>query len=200
MDREIVFRVLFAVVVIGNVGTSGYFRRRAREVEEIPRSAESAGLRWARVVFTLPLLFGLLAYLAYPRAIEWSRFPLADSWRFLGAVLGVSLVPWMVWVFRTLGSNVSETVLTKENHRLVVEGPYRWIRHPIYTTGIAMIVSFALISANVLFLAIAGVAVLLFRFGIIPREEQALIDRFGEQYESYRSGTGALLPRLGSPD
>lgn len=149
-----------------------------------------------RVAFTLPLLVAVLGYLTYPPAIAWASVSLDVGWRWCGVVLGLALVPWMVWVFRAIGSNVSETVLIKKTHQLVTVGPYRWVRHPIYTTGIAMILSFAMISANLLFAGIAIVAVPLFRFAIVPREEAALIERFGEQYEAYRGTTGALIPRL----
>jgi protein-S-isoprenylcysteine O-methyltransferase Ste14 len=47
----------------------------------------------------------------------------------------VLTLPAALWVFSALGRNVSETVLTKGDHELVTAGPYRWIRHPLYTTG-----------------------------------------------------------------
>jgi hypothetical protein len=57
-----------------------------------------------------------------------------------------------------LGRNVSETVLTKESHELVTSGPYRWIRHPLYTTGIALFVALGLIAANWFILLCAAAA------------------------------------------
>ena len=198
MDQESLFRVFFVIVMVGNIGVSAYFRRRARQTEEISRGLETKGLQVARVVFTLPLLIAILSYASYPRAIAWAAVPIGPEGRWLGVGLGLALMPWMVSVFRAIGSNVSETVLLKKSHQLVTAGPYRWVRHPIYTTGILMIVAIGLISANSIFLVIAVLAYLLFLIGIVPREEAALIERFGGDYESYRKTTGALLPRLWS--
>ena len=108
-------------------------------------------------------------------------------------------MPSVYWVLTTLGSNVSETVLTKERHELVTSGPYRWVRHPLYTTGIALFLGIGLMAANAFlllwsFVALAGVLLV-----VIPREETALVERFGEEYRSYRARTGALLPAVKLP-
>jgi protein-S-isoprenylcysteine O-methyltransferase Ste14 len=95
-----------------------------------------------------------------------------------------------------IGPNISETVLTKAEHELVMHGPYRWIRHPLYTSATLTFVSLGLIASNWFILLMAATAAFAIRVIVIPREEKNLEGRFGEDYRTYRARTGALLPRI----
>ena len=63
-----------------------------------------------------------------------------------------------VWTFRSLGKNLTDTVVTRRQHTLVQHGPYRWIRHPLYSSAALLIAALSLIAANWFFFA--GCAVL----------------------------------------
>jgi protein-S-isoprenylcysteine O-methyltransferase Ste14 len=129
--------------------------------------------------------------------MKWSAFDAADWFRWVGVALGMCVVPAVHWLLTALGSNVSETVLVKERHELVTSaGPYRWIRHPLYATGIALFVALGLMASNWFILGMALIAMVLIRTVVVPREERELISRFGSQYELYRRRTGAMLPRV----
>ena len=104
----------------------------------------------------------------------------------------------VLWVFTSIGSNISETVLTKANHQLVMHGPYRWVRHPLYAVALLALLLLGLMAANALLLLIWAGGVAVFRGIVIPREEAHLIARFGAVYERYRARTGALLPGPGA--
>ena len=125
-----------------------------------------------------------------------SAMPLPDWLRWAGAGLGLVSVPPSWWVFSSLGRNVSETVLTKSDHALVTTGPYRWIRHPLYATGGALFVAVGLMAASWFILGLACLAVVLIRIVVVPLEEQALVEKFGDGYELYTKRTGAMAPRL----
>jgi protein-S-isoprenylcysteine O-methyltransferase Ste14 len=116
--------------------------------------------------------------------------------RWAAAILGVLTIPAVHWVLRALGPNVSETVFTKERHELVTTGPYRWIRHPLYTTGLALFLALGVMAGSWLVLLVSGLAFVLLRWLVIPREEQALLERFGGLYRGYMQRTGRLVPRL----
>lgn len=149
-----------------------------------------------RALGALPLFGGAAAYIVSPASMSWASFD-APAWlRWLGVALGLSTVLAAHWVLRTLGRNVSETVLTKEHHELVTRGPYRWIRHPLYTTGIALFVALGLIAANWFILLASLLALLLIRLVVVPLEERALLARFGEAYQQYMRRTGTMAPRL----
>ena len=97
-------------------------------------------------------------------------------------------------MFRSIGKNVSETVLTKDRHELVSVGPYRRIRHPLYATGIALFWSIGLMAASWFILLFALIATVLIRLVVIPLEERELLRKFGDHYGRYMRRTGRLLP------
>ena len=112
----------------------------------------------------------------------------------VGAALGVLAVPAAAWVFRSLGRNVSETVLTMTDQTLVMTGPYSWVRHPLYATAAMLLVGVGLMSANWFILLFALLAVGLTILIVVPMEEARMIARFGDDYRAYRARTGRILP------
>ena len=190
-------RWLALAVFVATLGISARLRARARrESGTIARSRESKALIAGRLVMALPLFLSVVAYVVSPRWMAWASIALPSPLRWLGAAMGVGVVPSVYWVLKTIGSNVSETVLTKDNHQLVTSGPYRWVRHPLYVVGICLFLSIGLMAANAFILVWTGAVAVAVRVVVVPREESALVAKFGDDYTRYRSGTGALLPRL----
>ncbi len=194
-----IFRWLLLLVLLLNGTISGYYRRRARSEETISRSAESSRLRLARVLISLPGLLLILAFLIHPSWIAWSSLAVPAWVRWIGVLVGLAVAPLNVWMLRSLGKNISETVLTKQSHELVRTGPYRWLRHPLYSFGLLMLGALSLVVANWLMAALTLAALVFFSLVIIPREEAELVKKFGRCYEEYRRDTGRLLPRFGPP-
>ena len=191
------FRWLALAVFVAALAISGWRRRQAhRTSEAIPRSREPTGLIVGRLVVSLPLFGSVMLYLGNPAWMTWASFGLPMWARWLGVALGVLVVPSVYWVLTSLGTNVSETVLTKAHHRLVTSGPYRWVRHPLYTTGIALFASIGLMAANWFILLWSGVAAVALRVVVIPREEANLEAAFGDDYRRYRRHTGTIVPSL----
>jgi protein-S-isoprenylcysteine O-methyltransferase Ste14 len=191
------FRWVALVVFVAVFTISGYYRRRARRTSEIiDRRREGATLLMLRVIFAIPMFVAVLAYLVRPSLMAWAQLPLPPWLRWIGVCLGALTIPSAWWLFSNLGRNVSETVLTKADHELVTTGPYQWVRHPLYTTAGAMFVAIGLMAANWFILLFAGLIVFLVRLLVVPREEQALISKFGDDYRDYTMRTGAMLPRL----
>ena len=191
------FRWFALATLISTLGISTYYRHRARqESEKIPRRNERPLMVLARVVMALPLFGGILIYLANPGLMEWASFT-APLWsRWAGVGLGLVTVPSAYWVFSSIGHNISETVLTKEQHELVTHGPYRWIRHPLYTTSLVMIAAIGLMASNGFILLFGFIAFVGIEVAVIPAEERVLLDTFGVKYRDYMQGTGGLFPRL----
>jgi protein-S-isoprenylcysteine O-methyltransferase Ste14 len=195
LDGTVMFRWLILAILVSAIGTSGYFRYRARiEGGTIARREEGAAFVALRVFVTLPLLGAIVTYVLNPDWMAWSAFAAPTWMRWGGVVLGVLAIPTVYWVLQSLGSNVSETVLTKANHELVTVGPYRWVRHPLYATGLTLLVAVGLMAANAVLLLFALLASFLIRLVVIPREEAALEQQFGEEYRRYMMQTGRLLP------
>src|SRR5687768_18606778 len=98
----------------------------------------------------------------------------------------------LVWTFRSLGRNLTDTVVTRRKHTLVVHGPYSWIRHPLYDSAALLMVAVSLIAAH-WFLFLAGVVV--FRLLLIRTriEGENLVLRFGDSYRTYLERTVRFL-------
>jgi protein-S-isoprenylcysteine O-methyltransferase Ste14 len=93
----------------------------------------------------------------------------------------------------TLGRNWSGTVTFKENHELVVRGPYAYVRHPIYTGMMLMFLGTALAQGT--FGALLSLPILFLSFWIKYRQEETLmIEHFGEQYRDYMKRVSAIIP------
>jgi protein-S-isoprenylcysteine O-methyltransferase Ste14 len=195
------FRWFALAALVGCLSISAYYRRRARvEGETIPRGREPPLLLAGRALVALPLFLAIITYVVNPPWMFWAELPLPDWTRWAGVVIGLLAVPAALWVFTSLGCNVSETVLTKSHHALVTTGPYRWIRHPLYTTGIALLLAIGLMAANWFILLFGLVTLASMRFVVIPLEERELVLKFGDDYRAYMERTGRLVPRvLGAP-
>lgn len=111
----------------------------------------------------------------------------------LGLSLHAASFLFAIWARRHLGSNWSGAITVKADHELVRSGPYRFIRHPIYTAMLGMFVGTALVSGE--WHALLGVAVILYAYvRKIRLEEQTLAGAFGGAYEEYRRASWALVP------
>jgi len=190
-------RVLYLLLFIGALLISGTYRKRARQASgTIARSSEGAGGLLGRAVMGFSTLAVILLHALAPQWMAWASLPLPDWARWVGVALGWAVLPFMIWVFRSIGANISETVLTKSDHHLVMAGPYQWIRHPLYLAGLTLIASLALIAGSWLLGLLCLIGIVIFRCVVIPAEERNLVDKFGPAYEAYSQRTGALLPRL----
>ncbi len=191
------FRWLLLISLVGTMSISAHYRRRARQESEIiERAREGPLLMAARAFIALPLFLGVIVYVVNPNWMAWASFTLPTWARWAGAVLGLLSIPSAYWVFSSIGRNVSETVLTKRDHELVTTGPYRWVRHPLYSTGLSLFLGAGLMMASWFVLSIVLVVLILVRLVVIPREERELVHKFGDAYRTYMRGTGRLLPRI----
>ncbi len=199
MNMDATFRGIFLLVFLSSLVISGYHRKRARQSGEvIPRRAEGLIALLLRMAMALVVAVSFFAYVFAPAWLAWSTWSLPTWVRSVAAATAIASLPAIHWVFVSIGSNVSETILTKSTHRLVIHGPYRWIRHPLYAVALLELVCLALIASNWYLLLFPCIGIVVFRLLIIPKEEANLIRAFGGQYEEYRRRTGALVPRVRS--
>jgi protein-S-isoprenylcysteine O-methyltransferase Ste14 len=96
---------------------------------------------------------------------------------------------------RALGGNWSTVAAVKEDHELIIRGPYRFVRHPIYSGILLMLIGTAIESGRLS--AFAGVAVVAIGFWIKARQEEELLaQQFPTGYPAYAARTKALVPGL----
>jgi len=140
-------------------------------------------------------MFGIIAFVIKPSSMAWSSLALSPWLRWCGLAVGVIAGILWVFTFRSLGKNLTDTVVTRQEHSLVTTGPYRWVRHPFYDAVLLCVVAASLLAAN-WFILLTGCAVFALQAVRTGREEQQLLARFGEGYLAYTQRTGRFLPRL----
>jgi protein-S-isoprenylcysteine O-methyltransferase Ste14 len=126
--------------------------------------------------------------------MAWAAVPLPVWLRWTGVALVLIAGLLLVWMFHTLGRNLTDTVVTRREHSLVTTGPYRWVRHPFYTSAAMLTLASFLAAANGFFLAAGGVVFLVLAVRT-RKEEENLIARFGDDYRNYMQRTGRFVPR-----
>ena len=196
MNHDQTFRVLLIVGFLITLPIAIYYRVRSQATrEKLDRTQEGifilSTLRPAGAAFW----FGAFAWMINPAWLVWSSMPLPVWLRSVGVgVFFIGLV-LMVWTFRSLGPNLTDTVVTRQQHTLVLHGPYRWVRHPFYVAGGLLSLAISLIAAN-WFLLITGVVLFCLLVIRTRTEEENLVARFGAGYRTYMERTGRFFPRI----
>lgn len=154
-----------------------------------------------RLAYTVPLFFAfwfLFRPEAHDYALLGTRFvPRGIAWEWVGVALTAAGISIAIWARRHLGANWSGIVTLKEGHELIRTGPYRAIRHPIYT-GILIGLCGTMITIGEV-RGLVGLAVAWFSFYIKARREESFLSQeFGPAFIEHQRNTGMFLPRLSS--
>ena len=196
--NENIFRILAALILFTGIGISSYYRRKADRDsgETISRKVDGTALMNIIKIGGLILWLSPLVYLLNPTWMAWSKLGLPEWVRWLGVGIGVLCTLGIYWLFSSIGSGITPTSATRKGHQLVTSGPYRWVRHPLYTVGSSMFIAFGMI-ADSWFIAALGVLAFIAMAIRTPKEEANLIEKFGDEYRDYMKRTGRYLPKLG---
>ena len=164
--------------------------------EKLDRTQEGIPMLVTIRLAGLVLFLSVFMFMIDPARTAWSAIPLPQSVRWGGVILGLVAAMAELWTLRSLGPNLTDTVVTRRTHTLVTRGPYRWVRHPFYDCMVLFTTSAALMMANwfVLAMGVLTFALLAMRS---RTEEQKLLERFGEPYRAYRATTGRFIPGVG---
>ncbi|HEX2696801.1 MAG TPA: isoprenylcysteine carboxylmethyltransferase family protein [Anaerolineales bacterium] len=195
---ENTFRILAAIILFAGVGISVYFRRKADQEsgEKISRSVDGTAMMTVIKIAGVALWLSPLVYLLNPLWMMWSKIGLPEPVRWLGVAFGFLCVGGIYWLFSSIGSGITPTSATRKEHKLVTSGPYRWVRHPLYTIGSSLFISFGMIADN-WFIAALGILAFIAMAIRTPKEEANLIEKFGDEYRQYMKRTGRFFPKLG---
>lgn len=111
----------------------------------------------------------------------------------IGTAIQAAFMVLAIWARRHLGRNWSGAVRIAEGHELVCTGPYRFLRHPIYTAMLGMFLGTAIASGQ--YHALLGFGLLIIAYLRKTRlEEHILQQTFGTEFDAYRRDTWALVP------
>ncbi len=197
MSHDPIFRAVLVALVLVFLPILFYHRLKSQATgEKLDRKQEGLFILLTLRPVGLATMLSFFAYLINPEWMAWSSLSLPVWLRWSGVAIGILGGVLFVWTVRTLGKNLTDTVVTRKDHELVTNGPYHWVRHPFYVAMLLFVTGNALAAANWFFL-LGGLLVFLLLNLRIRTEEEKLRERFGEAYESYRARTGRFLPRMG---
>lgn len=152
----------------------------------------------SQISYRVPILAAIYLIFYAKRLSPWWT---ADILRYRGwfGWLGVAITALgfalTIWARSILGGNWSGTVTIKVDHELIRSGPYRFVRHPIYTGILIAMAGSALVYDQ--WRSVVVVALFWISFTIKRlKEEQFMRQTFGEQYVDYSHSTGAIFPML----
>jgi len=156
---------------------------------------ESPGQRLQHVI---PAMLGFLLLFREGVGSPWftrAIFPDDPVLMLVCVALTMLGLLFSVWARLALGSNWSGTVTIKANHQLIRRGPYRFIRHPIYTGMLTALLTTAITQRLVS--GVLGFAVVYFAlYRKALREESFLSQEFGDAFAEHQRHTGMFLPRF----
>ena len=151
-----------------------------------------------RLYYYVPVVLGYYLMFGFEFDVAWLQLrfiPRTPAIAIAAIVITLAGMAFAVWARVYLGTNWSSVPTIKEKHQLIRGGPYRLVRHPIYSgLLLAMMGTFL---ANGRVRGALSVVVLWIGWLVKSRMEEKFMDRtFGAEYEEYRRTTGALFPRL----
>ena len=187
------FRIIFLATyaIFGSVRI--YYRSQTigRESEKEESLKDKPTIFLSIVI--LAYFVAMFIYILVPDWIFWAHFNLHIVIRWAGLVLATVGIGLLVWIHHTLGQQYAAKLAIQTEHALIEAGPYKKVRHPMYTVFILFSLAVALISSNSLLLIFAILIAIPFHW-ISRNEERMLTDEFGEEYQSYMKRTGRFLP------
>ena len=168
-----------------------------------PADRSSPPGKWARhipayLVSTLWAIYVAWLVVAPVSVVEWDRWSTSPRVSDLLGWIAVAVLSTALWLFwyshHTIGRYWSIRVELKEAHRLVTDGPYRYVRHPLYT---ALFIGYlGTLLALQSWTLVAWFPAFVASYVLFAREEEQIMERgFGEAYRAYRRQAGMFLPK-----
>ena len=129
MAYERYFRAALGVIILLTTFVTGFHRfKAAQSGEKISRKDEGFLFALVLRLSGLVLFVVTIAYLIAPASVQWAMLPVPTWVRWIGVITGLLSSLLMYWTLSSLGKNLTDTVVIRNNATLVTDGPYRWQR------------------------------------------------------------------------
>jgi len=187
--------VLLALLLVDDV-IRLYYLRGYKKFERV-------AVRYERREKFLYYLVGLgfvpIIFYIFTSWIDTFHLPFPSGVRWLGAGLIFAGDLLFIWSHKTLGRNWSPILEIRKGHTLVTDGPYRFIRHPLYAAIFLIGIGVSLLSANWIVSLSYMLPITCLYLVRVSNEEEMMIVQFGDEYREYMARTGRLVPKLSIP-
>lgn len=191
---ETLFKALFVVFVLAT-----YVMRWPEVKQRRTRKTQESRITFWESVFAILAWFGIVVVpfiFVFSPWLDYANYqrPAVIGWMGVAVSIGALALLWRA--HSDLGKSWSATLQIQAGQKLVTTGIYGSIRHPIYAAhwlwGLAQVLMLANWIAGP-----SGLVLFLFTYLYrVPREEQMMIDTFGDEYRTYMKRTGRVIPRL----
>jgi protein-S-isoprenylcysteine O-methyltransferase Ste14 len=189
---ETPFRIAVGILMVLFSVTRTYFQRQVGGVEKVSRRHERRDTFLYNLVMASYLPMILYVFAPW---LDFAHLPVPVWLRWLGGATACAGTVLFGWSHRTFGKNWSGILELHEGHVLVAEGPYRYVRRPMYSAFFVTAIGLFLLSANWLIGVLPVAAVTWMYSARVLSEEEMMIEQFGDAYRQYMKKTGRLWPR-----
>lgn len=180
------------IIIFCLVSFASLLAQPAIKAKEIINNRKSDG-------FTAAMIMGTILLAQVAAVIEWAYFNPVHTISFTSTsisgylllIIGFGL---RTWAIRVLDKHFTATIEEDLKKKLVIKGPYKFLRHPSYTGGLLGVTAISIILQNTFTPILTFTALLLVYLVRIDREEIHLLKSFGEQFRKYQSSTWRLFP------
>jgi protein-S-isoprenylcysteine O-methyltransferase Ste14 len=161
------------------------------------KKAKKRETLWEITEHSAPTVLGF--WILFENSWKWGwlnlrvlpEVPLVWDTGLLITLVGIAI---SLWARQSLGGNWSSVVTLKDDHELIRQGPYRWIRHPIYTGILVAVLGTAMIKGHLR--GWLGLVILFAGFYFKARREESFLrQEFGAGFEEHTQRTGMFLPK-----
>lgn len=194
--NEVVFRLIALTLYIG------YMTVRAVNERKLKRGPRFASLSnasrddklelWVLGVGSLPIW----VYMLSPW-LDGAAMGLPEWVRLLGVPIALAGLSVFWSTHKTLAENWTPLVEAPPGKRLVTDGPYRVVRHPMYASFLLFNAGLWLVCSNWLAGGFAFGTFMWMYVHRVGREERMMLEFFGDEYRSYAENTGGVVPGIG---
>ncbi|URA09823.1 methyltransferase family protein [Thermospira aquatica] len=180
---------LFSVLVMGR----WYFKVKSHSIFDSYKGKEPFLLVLYRILLGLLQAIVTVMYL-FEWSLLWMTHPVVPLTEWLGIGMSCFAIGLIFWAHAALGENFSPSL--GKAYRLVQEGPYRYIRHPIYVGYIGLFLAVDLMTGWWLMALLGELILLSLVLWRLPLEEGYLEETFQDAYHSYARRTKRFLPGI----
>lgn len=180
-------KIIFTVALIAFIGIRAKFHNPNQSEKEVKPIREII----LASQFSLSMMICHFLWLFNTDLFPNQMNPLVNIF---GGLLMLGSLPFLYWVHHSLGVFFSARLELQEDHQIIQTGPYRSIRHPMYTTGFMYLIGAGFLSGNWLILILPTLSFTILVFSRVSDEEQMLLGHFGDDYQDYMQRTCRFLP------